>query len=146
MRSSPKNETSQAHSTDSVDGYSTAGSSSHEPSRARHVPVPVPERAGDPGDLVVDVILRVAVAAGALQPRGHDQPGCLEPGWLGAFPMSTRVDDGFTSVEIDGRVIATARERADGWWGGQLLAPVLRLQPGDNGADCHRVAGERAGE
>jgi hypothetical protein len=30
--------------------------------------------------------------------------------------MSIRIDDGFMSLEIDGRVIATARERAGGWW------------------------------
>jgi hypothetical protein len=30
--------------------------------------------------------------------------------------MSIRIDDGFMSLEIDGRVIATARERAGGRW------------------------------
>jgi hypothetical protein len=30
--------------------------------------------------------------------------------------MSIRIDDGSMSLEIDGRVIATARERTGGWW------------------------------
>jgi hypothetical protein len=30
--------------------------------------------------------------------------------------MSIKINDGFMSLEIDGRVIAIARERADGWW------------------------------
>jgi hypothetical protein len=30
--------------------------------------------------------------------------------------MSIKIDDGFMGLEIDGRVIATATERADGWW------------------------------
>ncbi len=30
--------------------------------------------------------------------------------------MSIKIDDGFMSLEIDGRVIATATERPDGWW------------------------------
>ena len=30
--------------------------------------------------------------------------------------MSIRIDDGFMSLEIDGKVIATARERVGGWW------------------------------
>jgi hypothetical protein len=30
--------------------------------------------------------------------------------------MSIKIDDGFMCLEIDGKVIATARERADGWW------------------------------
>jgi hypothetical protein len=30
--------------------------------------------------------------------------------------MSIKIDDGFMSLEIDGKVVATARERADGWW------------------------------
>jgi hypothetical protein len=30
--------------------------------------------------------------------------------------MSIKIDDGFMSLEIDGRVIATARERTGGWW------------------------------
>ena len=42
-------------------------------------PLAVAVGAGDPGDLVVDVVLRVAVPAGALQPGGDDQPGGLEP-------------------------------------------------------------------
>ena len=47
-------------------------------------PLAVAEGPGDPGDLVVDVVLRVAVPAGALQPGGDDQPGGLEPAWLAA--------------------------------------------------------------
>ena len=39
---------------------------------------------GDPGDLVVDVVLGVAVPAGALQPGRDDQPGGLEPAGLAA--------------------------------------------------------------
>ena len=39
----------------------------------------------DPGDLVVDVVLGVAVPAGALQPGRHDQPGGLEPAQLAAI-------------------------------------------------------------
>ena len=38
----------------------------------------------DPGDLVVDVVLGVAVPAGALQPGRDDQPGGLEPARLAA--------------------------------------------------------------
>ena len=38
----------------------------------------------DPGDLVVDVVLGVAVPAGALQPGGDDQSGGLEPARLAA--------------------------------------------------------------
>src|SRR5262249_24159442 len=38
----------------------------------------------DPGDLVVDVVLRVALSAGALQPVRDDQPGGLEPARLAA--------------------------------------------------------------
>jgi hypothetical protein len=30
--------------------------------------------------------------------------------------MSIKIDDGFMSLEIDGIVIATARERTSGWW------------------------------
>jgi len=30
--------------------------------------------------------------------------------------VSIKIDDGFMSLEIDGRVIATATERPDGWW------------------------------
>jgi hypothetical protein len=30
--------------------------------------------------------------------------------------MSIKIDDGFMSLEIDGRTIATARERTGGWW------------------------------
>jgi hypothetical protein len=30
--------------------------------------------------------------------------------------VSIKIADGFMSLEIDGRVIATARERPDGWW------------------------------
>ena len=48
-------------------------------SRARHLPsLEVREL----GDLVVDVVLWVAVPAGALQPGRHDQPGGLEPAGL----------------------------------------------------------------
>jgi hypothetical protein len=32
------------------------------------------------------------------------------------FPVSIKIDDSFMSLEIDGKVVATARERADGWW------------------------------
>ena len=42
-------------------------------------PFAVAEGPRDAGDLVVDVVLRVAVSAGALQPGGDDQPGGLEP-------------------------------------------------------------------
>ena len=30
--------------------------------------------------------------------------------------MSIKIDDGFMCLEIDGKVIATATERVDGWW------------------------------
>ena len=30
--------------------------------------------------------------------------------------MSIKIDDGFMFLEIDGKVIATARERVGGWW------------------------------
>jgi len=30
--------------------------------------------------------------------------------------MSIKIEDGLMSLEIDGRVIATARERTGGWW------------------------------
>ena len=30
--------------------------------------------------------------------------------------MSIKIDDGFMSLEIDGKVVATARERVGGWW------------------------------
>ncbi len=45
-------------------------------------PLAVAEGPCDPGDLVVDVVLWVAVPAGALQPGRHDQPGGLEPAGL----------------------------------------------------------------
>ena len=45
-------------------------------------PLPVASGAGDPGDLVVNVILRVAVPAGALQPGRDDQACFLEPARL----------------------------------------------------------------
>ena len=47
-------------------------------------PLAVAVGAGDPGDLVVDVVLGVAVPAGALQPGRDDQPGGLEPARLAA--------------------------------------------------------------
>src|ERR1035441_8589950 len=47
-------------------------------------PLAVAERPGDPGDLVVDVVLGVAVPAGALQPGGDNQPGGLKPARLAA--------------------------------------------------------------
>ena len=37
------------------------------------------------------------------------------PGGRG-LPVSIKINDGFMCLEIDGTVIATARERADGWW------------------------------
>ena len=52
--------------------------------RVQGAPLAVAEGPGDPGDLVVDVVLRVAVAAGALQPGRDDQPGGLEPARLAA--------------------------------------------------------------
>jgi hypothetical protein len=30
--------------------------------------------------------------------------------------MTIKIRDGFMSLEIDGRVVATATERAGGWW------------------------------
>jgi hypothetical protein len=30
--------------------------------------------------------------------------------------VSIKIDDGFMSLEIDGKVVATARERTGGWW------------------------------
>jgi hypothetical protein len=45
-------------------------------------PLPVAERPGDPGDLIVNVILGITVPAGALQPGRDDQPGGLEPARL----------------------------------------------------------------
>ncbi len=30
--------------------------------------------------------------------------------------MAIIIDDDFMSLEIDGQVVATARQRADGWW------------------------------
>ena len=30
--------------------------------------------------------------------------------------MSIKINDNFMCLEIDGQVIATARERTDGWW------------------------------
>ena len=45
-------------------------------------PLPIPNGPGDPRDLIVNVILRVAVPAGALQPRRHDQARFLEPARL----------------------------------------------------------------
>ena len=47
-------------------------------------PLAVAEGAGDPGDLVVNVVLRVTLPAGALQPGRDDQPGGLEPARLAA--------------------------------------------------------------
>ena len=37
------------------------------------------------------------------------------PGWE-RFPVPIKIDDGFMSLEIDGKVVATARERTGGWW------------------------------
>src|SRR5438270_14049823 len=45
-------------------------------------PLPVAAGAGDPRELVVNVVLGVAVPAGALQPGGDDEPGGLEPARL----------------------------------------------------------------
>jgi hypothetical protein len=45
-------------------------------------PLPVAEGMRDAGDLIVDVVLRVAVTAGALQPGADDQPRLLEPARL----------------------------------------------------------------
>jgi len=45
-------------------------------------PLAVAERPGDPGDLIVNVILGITVPAGALQPGRDDQPGGLEPARL----------------------------------------------------------------
>src|SRR6266851_1839346 len=37
--------------------------------------------------------------------------------WGGrGFPMPIRISDGFMRLEIDGRIVATATERAGGWW------------------------------
>jgi hypothetical protein len=47
-------------------------------------PLAVADGPGEPGDLVVNMILRVAVTAGALQPGRDDQPGGLEPTRLAA--------------------------------------------------------------
>ena len=30
--------------------------------------------------------------------------------------MPIKIDDGFMSLEIDGKVVATAREHTGGWW------------------------------
>ena len=30
--------------------------------------------------------------------------------------MPIKIGDGFMSLEIDGQIVATARERAGGWW------------------------------
>ena len=30
--------------------------------------------------------------------------------------MSIKIDDGFMSLEIDGKVVATAKRRTGGWW------------------------------
>jgi hypothetical protein len=42
--------------------------------------------------------------------------------------MPIKIGDGIMRLEIDGRVVATATERAGGWWqvAGLLLAAVLR--------------------
>ena len=50
--------------------------------------------------------------------------------------MPIRIGDGSIRVEIDRRVVATA---PSGWLvaGSDLLAPVLRQQPGDHQADGH---------
>ena len=48
-------------------------------------PFAVADGPGDPRDLVVDVILRVAVPAGALQPGRDDQLGWLEPAGFAAI-------------------------------------------------------------
>ena len=50
--------------------------------RVMRPPLPVADGPGDPRDLVVDVILRVAVPAGALQPGTDDQARFLEPARL----------------------------------------------------------------
>ena len=65
------------------DGLQRAEDRAHA-HRVQGAPLAVAEGAGDPGDLVVDVVLRVAVPAGALQPGRDDQPGGLEPARLAA--------------------------------------------------------------
>jgi hypothetical protein len=50
----------------------------------KRAPFAVARGPGDPGDLVVNVILRVAVPAGALQPRGDDHVRLLKPAGLAA--------------------------------------------------------------
>ena len=55
--------------------------------RVMRSPLPVAGSPGDPGDLIVNVILRITVPAGALQPRCDDQPSFLEPaGFLPVDP------------------------------------------------------------
>jgi|HubBroStandDraft_1064217.scaffolds.fasta_scaffold4964876_1 hypothetical protein len=39
--------------------------------------------------------------------------------------MTIKIDEDFMCLEIDGTVVATARKRADGLVGSQLLAAVL---------------------
>ena len=55
--------------------------------RVKRAPLPVARGAGDTADLVVNVILRIAIPAGALQPGRDDQPCSLEP--AGLLPVDT---------------------------------------------------------
>jgi hypothetical protein len=56
--------------------------------------------------------------------------------------MLIRISDRFMSLEIDGRVVATATERPGDWW----KSPVGRdssAGPDDHRADSHRTLGEQ---
>ena len=56
------------------------------------------------------------------------------------FLMPIRIGDGF--MRVDGRVIATATERAGGWWE-VTSGRGSSTAPGHHRADGHRATGDR---
>ena len=68
------------------DGLQGAQDRAHA-DRVQGAPFAVADGAGDAGDLVVDVVLGVAVPAGALEPGGDDQLGGLEPARLAVVDL-----------------------------------------------------------
>ena len=40
----------------------------------------------------------------------------VAPGERKGYPMAIKIDEDYMALEIDGGVIATARQRPSGWW------------------------------
>jgi hypothetical protein len=69
--------------------------------------------------------------------------------------MPIRIGDGFMHLEIDGRVVATATERAAGWWGvtywprffdrNQAIAALTVTELLESGRDSNDQSWQRSG-